>query len=173
VSLKVAVSKLRAIFIFHFVTDLTSISFLSLNYTEQSPWEAISHSAIKKCTPFMDPKTFVTVFGCHWTLFWATWIQSTPSHPTSSKIHFILSYYLCPHLFPSGLLTKTLYAQACYMLHPCRPPLFDPNIWYRAQTVKLLFIRHCSPASCYFLSPWFKYFPQHPILIYRQPMFFP
>lgn len=30
-SLKVAVSKLRAIFILHFVTDLTSVTFVSLN----------------------------------------------------------------------------------------------------------------------------------------------
>jgi len=49
----------------------------------QNPsWEANSHSA-KKLPAFYGIRSFISVFirPRQWSLSWARWIQSTPSHP--------------------------------------------------------------------------------------------
>ena len=57
---------------------------------------------------------------CHFSLSWATLIQSMSPHPTSWRPFLILSSHLCLGL-PSGLFpTKTLY----------KPLLSKGNIWY-------------------------------------------
>lgn len=64
----------------------------------------------------------ITVFikSCHCSQSWACWIQSTPSHPFSINIHF----NIVPHLshlpgglFPTGFLTKALYALLISPIH--------------------------------------------------------
>jgi len=37
----------------------------------------------KKCFTSYESRRFITVFtrASHWSLFWATWMQSTPSQP--------------------------------------------------------------------------------------------
>jgi hypothetical protein len=51
--------------------------------------------------------------ACHWSLYWARWIQSMPFHPIFSRSILILSSHLylslsCDHL-PSGFPTKILF----------------------------------------------------------------
>jgi hypothetical protein len=59
----------------------------------------------------------------HWSLSWARWIQSIPTHPIFLRFILIifshLHLYLACGLFPSGFPTKTLYALlfARRMLH--------------------------------------------------------
>jgi len=49
---------------------------------EQSPWKTISHSGSKNFAAFYKTRRFITVFTrcCCWSLYWDSWIQSTPSH---------------------------------------------------------------------------------------------
>jgi hypothetical protein len=94
------------------------------NFMKQSPWEADGHSAGQKilCL-FMEPTNFITVFtrAFHWSLSWTRWIQSTPWHSVSLRSTILLSFYLCLNLwsclFPSGFLTKILWAYLFSLMH--------------------------------------------------------
>jgi len=56
---------------------------------KQNPsWTADSHSAGQEITPpptFQEWRRFITLFtsASHWTLSWASWVQSISSQPTS------------------------------------------------------------------------------------------
>ena len=71
---------------------------------------------VKKFPAFYGTRRFITALTsiCHLSLSWASPIQSTYEHPTSWRSILILSTHLrlgLPSgLFPSGFLTKTLYA---------------------------------------------------------------
>lgn len=65
------------------------------------------------------------IFLYHWSIFWATWIQSIPSHSTFLRSILITATHVCPGfqsgLFPSGFLINFLYSHMCYMLNPPHP----------------------------------------------------
>jgi len=96
----------------------------------------------------------------HWSLSWARWIKSTPSHPISQSSILILFSHLCiglpSGLFPLGFPTKILHtfliSHACYTPHPSHPLWFDHlnSIWWSIHVIKLL-IMQSSPASCHSL----------------------
>jgi hypothetical protein len=83
-----------------------------------------------------------------------------------------------PRHLPSGFLTRILYvthlSQARRMPRSAHPPSFDHpnNIFLNEQVMKLLMMQS-SPASLHFPPLRSKYSPQHPVLRYSQPMFFP
>jgi hypothetical protein len=86
-----------------------------INSTEQSPsWELIVTQLLRKFPPFYETRRFRTVFTTarHWSLLWATWIQSLFPHPFSLRSILILSSYLC-----LGLLTFC--SQSVYVLKHC------------------------------------------------------
>jgi len=70
----------------------------------------------------MELESSFTMFtsAYHWTLFWASWIQSTPSHPVS-KILFIL--YFSPDdvksriVIPYNFVLGSIEAGCQMMLH--------------------------------------------------------
>ena len=79
----------------------------------------------------------------HYHLFWARWIQSTSSHPTSFEIHFsiTLTYaYILP------------LKHACHITRPSYPPWFDHlnNTCHEVQVMKF-FILQLSPFSTFIL----------------------
>jgi hypothetical protein len=126
---------------------------------------------------------FLTMFtrARHWSLFWARWLQSTPSHTISLRSILILSSHLRLGL-PSGLVPSCFPTKIsrAFLTSPMRatcparshPPLSDhPNyIWWSAQVMKFL-IMQSSPASRHFLSLRSKYSLQHPVLRHPQYMF--
>jgi hypothetical protein len=63
-----------------------------------------------------------------WTLSWASWIQSTPSHPISLRFLLILCTYACIG-FPRGLFSVSTATKI--LSHP-------NNICWRVQIMKLL-----------------------------------
>jgi hypothetical protein len=87
----------------------------------------------------------------HWSLCWATWIQSTPSQPVSQTSNPVLSsgprLVLPGGLFPSVFPIKILYAFL---------------IWWSNQIMKLL-IMQSSQASRHFLPLRSKYSRQYPV----------
>jgi hypothetical protein len=119
----------------------------------------------------------------HWYPYWATWIQSTPSHPIS--LRFILILFSHQHLhFPSGLFisgfpTKIMYSfLLSSMCATCPTHLIllhlithhSNNIWWSVQVMMLL-IMQSSLASCHFLHLRSKCSVQHPVLKHHQSMF--
>jgi hypothetical protein len=60
-----------------------------------TPWSRVLHvkltvtQLIKKFPTFYGTRKFIAVFtwAHHWSLSWARWFQSTPSHPVYLKIH--------------------------------------------------------------------------------------
>jgi hypothetical protein len=59
---------------------------------------------VRKSSAFYETWSFITVStrAHHWALFWATWIQSTYSHPVPLRSILILSCACtrrCPHFF--------------------------------------------------------------------------
>jgi len=70
---------------------------------------------VKKFRSFYGNQMFITVYTRtrHWSLSWARWIQSTPSHPISPRSILILSSHIrlgIPSgLFVSGFPTKIFY----------------------------------------------------------------
>jgi hypothetical protein len=83
----------------------------------QSPsHEVYNHSSVKKFSTFYETRMFIVTFtkAYHWTPSQASWIQSTLSHRICLRSVLILFSH--PHLcllrsfFPSGFLTKILYA---------------------------------------------------------------
>jgi hypothetical protein len=69
----------------------------------------------------------------HWSLFRATWIQSTPSDPIFLTSVLILSYHLRPALTCSdwNFVCISHLSHACYMHRPSHPHWYDHlnNIW--------------------------------------------
>jgi len=75
---------------------------------QMSPfWEPDSHSAGQKIPAFYGTRRLITVFArAHcWSLSWASWSHSTPSHLTSQRPILILSSHLRLGL-PSGLFSS-------------------------------------------------------------------
>jgi len=93
----------------------------TLTYHVLIPWnrvlieKLIGYHLVKKFPVFYGNRKFITAFTSarHLSLYWATSIQSVPSHPTSWRSIVILSSLLRrglpSDLFPSGFPTKTLY----------------------------------------------------------------
>ena len=109
-----------------------SYSFL---YYLLTPWSRVHFEKLtdsqpaKKFPAFYGSRRFITAITSarHLSLSWASSIQSILPHPNSWRSILILSYHLgmgLPSgLFPSGFLTKTLYAPllSSYVLHA--PPI--------------------------------------------------
>jgi hypothetical protein len=73
--------------------------------TKQSPsWKAHSSSACQKFPTFHRTQMFITMSTT--ILHWTSWIQSTPSHPTSLRSILILSSYLCKGLTSGTFLSE-------------------------------------------------------------------
>jgi hypothetical protein len=51
----------------------------------RTPLEKLTFTQLVKCPAFCGTRWFITMFTTvhHWSLSWARWIQSTPSHPIS------------------------------------------------------------------------------------------
>jgi hypothetical protein len=57
-------------------------------------WKATSCLATKEFCNILRNPNLITMFtrAYHWSLSWATWIQSTPHHPISIRSTLILSF---------------------------------------------------------------------------------
>jgi hypothetical protein len=108
---------------YHLTTQLISWSKALLE-------KIIVTQLVKKFTSFYGTGKFITVFigTCHWSLSSATCIQSTASHPITQRSLLILCSHLClglpSCLFPSGFLTKSLYALLISPLRATCPSRF-------------------------------------------------
>jgi hypothetical protein len=82
-----------------------------------TPWSRVLETLavtqlINKFPAFYGNRRSITVFTTarHWSLFWAIWVQSTPSRPMSLRSILILTLHLrlCPQsdFFPSDFPTK-------------------------------------------------------------------
>lgn len=62
---------------------------------KRSPWEVNSCSLSQEISCW----SFLIVYArcCCWTIYWATWIQSTSSHPVSLRSILVLFFHLCPY----------------------------------------------------------------------------
>jgi hypothetical protein len=100
----------------------------------------------------------------------------------SSVLKSILILFYHPRLglssgfFPSGFLTKNpiwipICPHACYMSRKSHPPGLVNSIWQIIQVMKL-FVKQFSPISNHFILLQSRYSLQHPVLKYRQSMFF-
>jgi len=128
-----------------------------------------------KFPAFYGTRRVITVFTGtrHWTLSWARWIQSSPSHLISLTSILILSsqLHLClsSDLFHLDFSTKNWYifliCLACYMSSPYHGPWCNHpnNIWWSVQVMKFLIMQY-SPSSRHFLLLGSRCPPQHPVL---------
>ena len=135
---------------------------------------------------FMEPQICFSEFTTtiDLSLPWARSFQSILSHPIFWKSTLILSSHLLlclqSGLFPSGFLTKTLYA---FLLSPiratCRRPFHPSRFWsppmifceeYRQWRSSLCTVLQSPVISC---PPVPKHPPQHPVLTHPQPIFLP
>jgi len=104
-----------------------NLNRLITNSMKQSPQEADTHSAGQEIPRLLWTRKFITVFtrAHHCSLSWARCIQSTNSHHISLRSILILFSHLrlgLPNsLFPSGFLTKILYAFQIYPMRTVRP----------------------------------------------------
>jgi hypothetical protein len=102
---------------------------------------------LKNFPEFYGTRRFITVFtrALHWSLSWARWIQSIPSHHISLRFILILSTHLRLGL-PNGLLPSGFaYMHSSsphtrYMSCPSCPPWLDHShyTWRRVQVILLL-----------------------------------
>jgi len=94
-----------------------------------TPWSIILLEKIivthpfKKFPALFGTWRFITVFTRvhHWSLSWARWIQSTPSHPLSLRFISHLCLGLPSGPFPSGFLTKILHVFLVPPIHVTCP----------------------------------------------------
>jgi len=97
-----------------------------INSMEHSPSSQANGHSVKKFLAFYGTKRLITIVTrpCHWTLSWARWIQSTPSHSIFWRFVLIFSH-LCPGLlsglFPLGFPTKIWYAFLISPMHATCP----------------------------------------------------
>jgi len=133
------------------------------NSTEQSPsWEANSHSASQIPHLLWKPQVYYHFTrACHWSLHWATRIQSTPSHLISLKNHSNINIIL-PSIPRSS---KWSLHATCPASHSLWSDLTWLDHWWSVQVGKLL-IMQSSPAyqtqeyqwwekHCPFINPSF------------------
>jgi hypothetical protein len=144
-------------------------SLITYLHTHSRSWALLEEPPIvqplKNFPAYYGTRRFNTVFtrALHWSLSWARWIQSKPSHPISVRSILILSTHLrldlISGLFPSGFPPIT------YMPCPSRPLWLDNSnyAWRRVQVMKLL-IMQFSPTSRHIISLRSKYSPQYPVL---------
>jgi len=95
----------------------------------------VSEGILEKLTVAQLVTKFPAGFtrALHWTLYWATWIQSTTSYPIFFQIHFDIilpstsrsSEWSLPFRFSDlNFVRMCNFPNACYMLRPCHHP------WY-------------------------------------------
>jgi hypothetical protein len=137
---------------------------------------------LKNFPIFYGTQRFLTVFttALHWSLSWATSIQSLPPTPVSLSYILILSTHQClglsSGLFPSGFPTNIpRLPHSCYMLWPSHPPWHDqPNYtWRRVQVMKLLIMQFFLRSSIFpsLLVQIFSSAPcSHTSLVYVPPL---
>jgi hypothetical protein len=112
-----------------YLTDWTSKNVFTANITGKLNPRRRVH--IEKLTPaFYGTRTFNPVFtrARHWSLYWASRIQSTSSHPISLRSMLMLSSHLRPSLLSAFL------------------QVFQPKFW-----------THFSPLSCALHAPPISY----------------
>jgi hypothetical protein len=131
---------------------------------KQSPSNPANFSSDSQETPHyhLNPKAHYRVRKNPTTvpLSWATRMQSASSHAILLKSVLILYNRLCLSLtrglFPSGFLTKTMYAFSYSQSRPHARPLHPlwldhPNEIWREEQIMTLLIMQFYPASCYFI----------------------
>jgi hypothetical protein len=140
---------------------------------ELSPsWEAANCETTQEFPNIYGTQRLITVFtrALHWSLSWASSIQSIPPHHISPRSNLILSTHLrlgLPSgLFPCGFPTKS-YMHSFYpalMLHALPISFSFTNYTWRTVQVMKLLIMQFSPTSYHFIPVRFKYSPQRPVL---------
>jgi len=112
---------------------------------------------LKKFPAFYGNQRFITMFTRvhQWSLFWARWNYSRPSHPISLRAILILPTHLCPDL-PNGVYSSHFWSICIHLsFFPCMPhdhlsypPWFDDPIyiWWSKQVMMFLTV-HFSSAS--------------------------
>jgi hypothetical protein len=99
----------------------------------QSPWEAIVAQLVKNLPNCSGARNFITAFRRvrHWILYWAKWIQSTPSHLNSLRLTLILSSHVRLGQNISYLQVYCRKSFMYYLSFPCvlQAPLISFLIW--------------------------------------------
>jgi hypothetical protein len=117
---------------------------------------------IKKSHAYYENRQFITVLtdARQQTLSWATWNQSTPSHPSSlrsssistSHLHPDLSSCIFPWLFQIKFcIIYSDHFQTCYM-PPSRPPSSSLPYYF-----KIIFLPDNGAVVCYSLTNSARY----------------
>jgi hypothetical protein len=113
---------------------------------------------LKNFPAFYATQRFITAFtrALHWSLFWARWIQSIPSHPISLRSILMLSTHLRLRLpsgrFPYGYPTNILYA---FAFSPIRAT-FSARLKLLDLIILIILGEECklwSSSLCSFLQP--------------------
>jgi len=111
---------------------------------------------VKKFPKLYGTRRFITAFTIarHLSPSWASWIQSTPLHPTSWRSILILSSHLrlgLPSgLFPSGFPIKTLCAPPHSLIRPSCPAQLILLDFITLKVVREVY-RSLSSSLCSFL----------------------